>query len=132
MRSTRTRLVCHALRIAKAAPACGVPVSANVMFSDDIERIRRSRQTRNRIVIAFLAVGLAIAFLVGYSPDPPRPYLAVLGLACVLKLNLDYLFDLPMGIGAPAAMPSERRARKGVLIGSWVMLLFMVYGLVAW
>ena len=30
MRSTRTRLVCHALRIAKAAPAFGVPVSAVV------------------------------------------------------------------------------------------------------
>ena len=83
-----------------------------------------------RLILASAAtVAVAIAFWVGHATDPVRPFMLALGLLLVLKLNLEYLLGLPMGVTYPVATPRERGARKRLLVGSWLLagFIFWVY-----
>jgi hypothetical protein len=85
------------------------------------------------IIIGVLAIiGFSIAALIEFPRDPARPYLAVFGILMVANINLQYLFGLNMGITFPVAMQGEHKRRKGVLVASWFILVFMIYGFFTW
>ena len=101
------------------------------MFVEDAARDRRARRIRNWAVTTFIACGWLVAAFVDFPKDPVRPYLVVVGFACVLKINMDFLLGLPMGLIIPVAMPPERRVRKRVLAASWGVFVSIVWTLVA-
>ena len=95
-------------------------------------RVMNQSNLRNAILGVSAIVGLAVAALVEYEKDPARPFILLVGVLVVLKVNLEYLLGLPMAVTYPLAMPDERGKRYRVLVVSWLLLLFMVYGFITW
>ena len=87
---------------------------------------------RNTILSISAIGGLAVATILSGASDPARPYLFLVGSLIVLKVNLEYMLGLPMGVTYPLTMPDERGRRKRVLIASWFIILLMLYGVLAW
>jgi len=90
------------------------------------------RSLRNIILGVAAGIGLIVAALVNHPADPLRPFMLVLGLLLVLKLNLEYLLGLPMGVTYSVAGADDRAARKRLLVVSWLLIPFMIYGYVKW
>ena len=87
---------------------------------------------KNIVIVVLGIVGIVIATLADFPKDPARPYLLVVGVLIVANINLQYLFGLAMGVTYPLAMPQEHKKRNRVLVVSWLLLGFMVYGFFAW
>ncbi|MHC3994184.1 hypothetical protein ACXWTF_05100 [Thiomicrolovo sp. ZZH C-3] len=80
------------------------------------------------IIIAIVAIlSFTLASIFDYPQDPIRPYLTVLMLLIVLNLNLQYFFELPMGIIHTLAMPDNHSARKRLLVTSWLIWAWLIY-----
>jgi hypothetical protein len=85
------------------------------------------------IIIGVLAIiGFSIAALIEFPRETAQPYLAIFGILMVANINLQYLFGLNMGITFPVAMQGEHKRRNRVLVASWFILVFMIYGFFTW
>ncbi len=77
-------------------------------------------------------VGTAVILLIDHGEDLVQPFVFLVGLLIVIKINLEYYLDLPMGVTYPIAMLLEIKKRKMVLVASWLILAFMLYGAIVW
>jgi hypothetical protein len=90
------------------------------------------RSLRNIVLGVTAAIGLVFAALVNHPADQLRPFMLLLGLLLVLKLNLEYLLGLPMGVTYSVTGPRDCAARRRVLVVSWLLIPFMIYGYFKW
>ena len=87
---------------------------------------------RNIALLVAAGVGFAAAALFEFPRDPARPYLLVMGLLALLKLNLEYMLGLPMHLPRLLAARPERSMRQRTLFVTWALAPLLVYGAVAW
>ena len=87
---------------------------------------------RNILLLAAAGVGFATAALFEFRGDPVRPYLLVVGLLALLKLNLEYMLGLSMHLPRLLATRPERSKRRLILFATWALVPLLVYGAVAW
>ena len=95
-------------------------------------KVMSPRSKRNTVLVVSAIAGFAVTTLFSGASDPMRPYLLLVGGLIVLKVNLEYMLGLPIGVTYPFAMPEERGRRYRVLIASWFIILLMIYGALAW
>ena len=86
---------------------------------------------KNIIISALAIIGFSIAFIMEFPKDPVRPYLLVVGILITVNINLQYFLGLNMGVTYPLAMPHESKKRNRLLIVSWFLIAFIIYGFVS-
>ncbi len=77
------------------------------------------------ILSLVLALGILIASLLPYPPDPPRPYMVAVSIVVFLKIFFEYWFGLPMSMASFYLAADDHVARKRVFTG----MLFIFIGL---
>ena len=89
-----------------------------------------ARAVRNLVLLLAAIVGMATAAFVDYPGDPIRPYLLVLALLALLKLNLEFWLGLTMHLPRFIATPPERGKRQRAVVMTWLLAALMACGFV--
>ena len=81
----------------------------------------------NISLISIAILGIAGAYLYNYEVDPLRPYLLLILVLIVAKLNLKYFLGLKMSFTHASAEPTQTSERKRLLFASWLIASSGVY-----